>query len=291
MGLKRVVSTDFWTDSKVIDMFSVEDKYFMLYLLTNPHTTQLGIYELNIKQASFETGYTADVITVLLERFENKYGLIKYSKATKEVAIGNYLRHSIMKGGKPVEDLLNRELQRVKDKNLIDYSFNKIKNHDDLNETVIKIIESLSNYNENENDNENGESCHVRTTNRVTYVNPSEIVDMYNDICTSFPKCLKITSKRINDIKARIKTNGIDEIKTAFVKAENSDFLKGKSELGWKANFDWIMKESNMTKILEGNYDGKKGVKRENEQVGRVPEQPGGIEDLTPEQRKAFGIE
>lgn len=30
---------------------------------------------------------------------------------------------------------------------------------------------------------------------------------------------------------------------------------------------------------------------RTNEQVGRVSEQPGGIEDLTPEQRKAFGIE
>lgn len=290
MGLKRVVSTDFWTDDKVIDLFSVEDKYFMLYLLTNPHTTQLGIYELNIKRASFETGYTADVITVLLDRFENKYGLIKYSKATKEVAIGNYLRHSIMKGGKPVEDLLNKELKRVKDKDLIDYSFNKIKNHDDLNETVIKIIESLSNYNENDNDNENGESCHVHKTNRTMYVNPDEIVNMYNDICTSFPKCLKTTSKRINDIKARIKTNGIDEIKTAFVKAENSDFLKGKSERGWKANFDWIMKETNMTKILEGNYDNPKGG-QQGEQAGRVSEQPRGIEDLTEEQRKELGID
>lgn len=290
MGLKRVVSTDFWTDSKVIDLFSVEDKYFMLYLLTNPHTTQLGIYELNIKQASFETGYTADVITVLLDRFEHKYGLIKYSKATKEIAIGNYLRHSIMKGGKPVEDLLNREIQRVKDKDLIDYSFNKIKNHEDLNETVIKIIESLSNYNENDNDNENGESCPVRITNRTTYVNPNEIVDMYNDICTSFPKCLKITSKRINDIKTRIKTNGIDEIKTAFEKAEKSDFLKGKSERGWKANLDWIMNETNMTKILEGNYDNQKGG-QQCEQTGRVSEQPRGIEDLTEEQRKELGID
>ena len=290
MGLKRVVSTDFWTDSKVIDMFSVEDKYFMLYLLTNPHTTQLGIYELNIKQASFETGYTADVITVLLERFENKYGLIKYSKATKEVAIGNYLRHSIMKGGKPVEDLLNRELQRVKDKNLIDYSFNKIKDHEDLNETVIKIIESLSNYNENENDNENGESCHVRTTNRAPYANFNEIVNMYNDICTSFPKCTKITTKRISAINARIKTNGLEEIRNAFVKSENSDFLKGKSERGWKANLDWIMNETNMTKILEGNYDNPKGG-QQCEQTGRVSEQPRGIEDLTEEQRKEFGID
>ena len=80
MGIKRVVDTDFWNDSKVIDYFSPEDKYFMLYLLTNPYTTQLGIYELNIKKAAFETGYSTEALNVLLDRFENKYGMIKYSK-------------------------------------------------------------------------------------------------------------------------------------------------------------------------------------------------------------------
>jgi hypothetical protein len=52
--------------------------------------------------------------SVLLERFENKHQLLKYSKETQEVAIKNYLRHSIVKGGKPVLDCLNRELGQVK---------------------------------------------------------------------------------------------------------------------------------------------------------------------------------
>jgi len=143
MGIKRVVDTDFWNDSKVIDYFSPEDKYFMLYLLTNPYTTQLGIYELNIKKAAFETGYSTEALNVLLDRFENKYGMIKYSKKTNEIAIKNYLRHSIIKGGKPVEDLLNKEISNVKDKNLLAFIFSNLSKYDNLNETVNKITEAF----------------------------------------------------------------------------------------------------------------------------------------------------
>ena len=47
MGIKRVVDVDFWNDEKVMDLFTPEDKLFFLYLLTNPHTTQLGIYAIH----------------------------------------------------------------------------------------------------------------------------------------------------------------------------------------------------------------------------------------------------
>jgi hypothetical protein len=42
--IKRIVSTGFWTDDKVLDM-TPDEKLFMLYLITNPHSTQLGIYK------------------------------------------------------------------------------------------------------------------------------------------------------------------------------------------------------------------------------------------------------
>lgn len=157
MGIKRVVDIDFWNDSKVIDCFSPEDKYFMLYLLTNPHTTQLGIYELNIKRAAFETGYSTEAITVMLERFETKYSMIKYSYKTNEIAIKNFLRHSIIKGGKPVEDLLKKEMKNVKDKSLLNFVFSHLSKYDNLNETVNKItaVYQINNENENDNDNEN----------------------------------------------------------------------------------------------------------------------------------------
>ena len=44
MAMFRKVHTEFWTDPKVLEEMTPEDKYFMLYLLTNPNTTQIGIY-------------------------------------------------------------------------------------------------------------------------------------------------------------------------------------------------------------------------------------------------------
>ena len=165
MGIKRIVDTSFWTDGKVDD-FSPEDKYFMLYLLTNPFSTQLGIYEISIKQVAFQLGYSKDAVNVLIDRFDSQYGIIFFSSETNEIAIKNFLRHSIIKGGAPVRDCLIKEMKKVKNKDLIARVFSHIKGSENLNETVKNIIAeyeekngvlSYSNekHNENENENEN----------------------------------------------------------------------------------------------------------------------------------------
>ena len=159
MGIKRIMDTGFWTDRK-IDDFSPEDKYFMCYLLTGPYTKQLGIYEISLKYAAIHLGYTEDTVKVLLDRFENKYGIIIFSKSTMEVAVKGYLRHSIMKGGKPVEDCIKKDIQNVKDKSLIAKVFKHLSQYDDLNETVKKIINEYEIENENDNDNDNDVSYH-----------------------------------------------------------------------------------------------------------------------------------
>lgn len=155
MAVKRIVSTSFWSDSKV-DTFSPEDKYFMLYLLTNPHTTQLGIYEFSTKHAAFEMGYSVETVRALLDRFQNRYAMIMYRPDTGEIAIKNYLKHSIVKGGKPVLDCLKKELSQVKSKDLIKFVF--FANQNSENATVrefILYIQDIYKYNLNENDNDN----------------------------------------------------------------------------------------------------------------------------------------
>lgn len=117
--VKRVVDTDFWTSRQVIDTYSVEDKFFALYLMTNGRTTQAGIYSLPKKVMSFESGFTTDVIQVLIDRFSDKYGEIVYSEKTQEVTILRSLSYTILKGGKPVSDLIERELRAVEDGILI----------------------------------------------------------------------------------------------------------------------------------------------------------------------------
>ena len=54
MASYRSVYTTFWTDTKVSDDFTPEDKYFMLYCLTNNYTNLCGCYEISIKQMAID---------------------------------------------------------------------------------------------------------------------------------------------------------------------------------------------------------------------------------------------
>jgi hypothetical protein len=158
MGIKRIVDTDFWKDEKVIDNYSPEDKYFWLYLLTNPQTRQLGVYKLPRKIIAFETGYSLDTVNVLLERFQSKYKVIAYSSESQEIAIFNYLKYSIVKGGKPVIDCITKDISLVKDTSLLGIVYCKICGSTDDRETINTIREMLSLYkNDNDihNDNDN----------------------------------------------------------------------------------------------------------------------------------------
>jgi hypothetical protein len=67
-----------------------------------------------------------------------------------------------------------------------------------------------------------------------------------------------LSDRRKKAIKARLNTYSVEQIKEAFTKAEASDFLKGKNNRNWSANFDWLMNDANMAKILDGNYDNRK---------------------------------
>ena len=100
MATYRNIQLSFWTDAKVADEFTPEDKYFYLYLLTNPHTNICGCYELSIRQMSIETGYSQETITRLLERFALVHDVIRYSKANKELLVINWHKYNWTKSDK-----------------------------------------------------------------------------------------------------------------------------------------------------------------------------------------------
>lgn len=215
MAVKRIVDVSFWTDGKVDEFFSPEDKYFMLYLLTNPFTTQLGIYEISIGQVAYQLGYSKEAVKVLLERFEGKYEIILYSKETNEVAVKNFLRHSIIKGGAPVRDCLIKELKSVKNRALIDWVFSNIKGYENLNETVKNIISEYeekngvlyySNDKQNDNDNENDVSYH----------------DSFNDSSNvSLKKSSKPTKHKYGEYKNVLLTDEeLEKLKTEYSDCE-----------------------------------------------------------------------
>ena len=73
----------------------------------------------------------------------------------------------------------------------------------------------------------------------------------------------------------------MDDFKTLFEKAEASDFLKGGNSSNWSATFDWLIKDANMAKVLDGNYSNRAAPTRSsnifmdiyNEEMGQEHEQ------------------
>lgn len=91
---------------------------------------------------------------------------------------------------------------------------------------------------------------------RIDY---QQIVDMYNETCVSFPSIRSLSDARKKAIKARLKIYQLEDFRMLFQKAESSSFLKGRNDRNWSATFDWLIKDSNMAKVLDGNYDDKGG--------------------------------
>ncbi|WP_102345962.1 DnaD domain-containing protein [Bacillus sp. Marseille-P3661] len=116
-----MVRTDFWSNPIVLEEMTPEDKYFYLYLLTNPNTTQCGIYLITKKQMAFDLGYSIESVQSLMERFEQHHKLIRYNLETRELAIKNWGKENLLKGGKPLMDCVSSELKEIEDITLIQY--------------------------------------------------------------------------------------------------------------------------------------------------------------------------
>lgn len=88
----------------------------------------------------------------------------------------------------------------------------------------------------------------------------SEIQSLYSSICKSYPKLTKLSDSRKKAIHARFAAGyTLDDFKRLFEMAESSQFLKGQNNRNWSANFDWLIKDANIAKVLEGNYNNKGG--------------------------------
>lgn len=127
MAKFRMIHTAFWDDSKVNEKMTPEDRYFFLYLLTNGHTTEVGIYQITKEQMACETGYSIKSIHSLIQRFTEHYKLIKYNEQTYEMAIRNWGRYHFNEGGKPGMDCIQGELKLVKELSLIQFVAERIK--------------------------------------------------------------------------------------------------------------------------------------------------------------------
>lgn len=89
-----------------------------------------------------------------------------------------------------------------------------------------------------------------------------DVINEYKTICVSLPQTIILSPLLKSKIETIKNKYSVEQIKEVFEKAQASDFLKGSK--GFKANFDWLMKDCNFAKVLDGNYDNKSSKQQGN---------------------------
>ncbi|AIW83106.1 conserved phage family protein [Bacillus mycoides] len=86
---------------------------------------------------AFELGYSIESAKALLDRFTKHHELIVYNEETREICILNWGKYNLIKGGKPVEDCIQKELKTIKDLSLVKLVLDRTKNEALVNKISI----------------------------------------------------------------------------------------------------------------------------------------------------------
>ena len=87
---------------------------------------------------------------------------------------------------------------------------------------------------------------------RIPY---AKVQKLYNDLCPKMAKCTVMSEARKKAIKARFASGyNLEDFERLFNLAAQSSFLNGGNKRNFMANFDWLIRDANMAKVLDGNY-------------------------------------
>lgn len=167
--------------------------------------------------------------------------------------------------------------------NSINCTINSI-NHSDNEQSKSKVKVNRKKRKEKGNNKEtspNGEEkkdeLSLSHSQKIDWVG---LMNWYNSLFRDkLPAIKSMTETRKKAVKARIAQYGKESIRTVFNLVLQSSFLLGGNDHNWKCDFDWIFKQANYTKILEGNYNGKRAdtATTRRESVSRLKQLAGAI--------------
>lgn len=101
-------------------------------------------------------------------------------------------------------------------------------------------------------------------------INYNALMDMFNKMFEGkLPKITAMTDKRKKAVKARSSEHGEKAIMDVLDNVCQSPFLLGHNNQNWSCDFDWIFRPTNFIKILEGNYNGTRLSKNQQDSEQR----------------------
>ena len=243
------IVTDIFDDEKILLIESMPDKYaiivcwFKLLCLAGKQNNS-GVFMLNDRIA-----YTDEMMATIfrmplntvrmsLQTFE-QFGMIEIVDGV--ITIPNWGKHQNLDQISAKNEYMKKYMREYREKQKM-ISSGKANCKTNSKTNVSEAEEDKERELEKEEDK--SISC-------------QQIVDLFHSICKSFPSVRSLSEARKKAIKARLNTYTIEDFKTVFENAEASSFLKGSNDRNWSANFDWLIADKNMAKVLEGNYADK----------------------------------
>lgn len=107
-------------------------------------------------------------------------------------------------------------------------------------------------------------------SNESDKINYNALMDTFNKMFSGkLPEVTTMTDKRKKAIRARATEHGKEGVMTVFNNVSQSAFLLGHNNQNWRCDFDWIFRPTNFIKILEGNYNGTRISKNQQDSEQR----------------------
>ena len=137
-------------------------------------------------------------------------------------------------------------------------------------EDIYKDIYNITISKEIEEETSSSALAQVPSNREV--VDIKRIIEMYHSVCVDYPKLVKMSPSRKNKIKIRFQemaelaesagyADAYQVLQAVLQKMQDSAFMRGDSNRGWKADFDWLIdNDKNWLKVLEGKYDNTAGI-------------------------------
>lgn len=289
----RFLHVSFWQDPEVLE-YSPEKKLLYVYLLTNSHTTQSGIYEISFTIIKFETGLNLKKIQDIMKEFVES-GKIAYDEDFGEVFIVNWMKYNWSNSPKVIKAVIE-SLKKVKSRKLLEMFVNGLDSEqkalleeygysiDTISEVYGINKKKKKNKNKEYRDHTNieypysidtvsdeGESVKDDANKPVNGNVPyQKILDLYHKYCNMLPRVRVLNDLRKKYLRARWKE--FPDLKfweEFFKRVANSKFLTGRVEYGSRppfiADFEWLIRPTNFVKVLEGRYDNREKENKEDE--------------------------
>ena len=215
-----------------------------------------------------ELTMTEKVIYIEIDSLDNE----NHCTASNEY-LANFCGCSISKVSKSIKKLQDLKMIEVTEFNGRNRKINLVKNARQPSKKYEAASQKMTAINidnkkdiEKQKDKSKTALFKPNSINKTSLAECDEFVNLYHQYCTNLPKVRQLTDKRKKAIQNILDKYTLNEITEVFKSANESDFLIGNNDRGWKADIDFLLREDKFLNILEGKYGGKK--KRAFKEVG-----------------------